>query len=1077
MTVFDGAEAVYGLTPMQEAMLLYSRAGSAGTFVGQLTCRLIGPLDPQALRRAFDGLVRRHTALRTAFATEGLDRPLQVVKSTAPIPFDERDWSDLPEDARARNEAGFLADDLEQRFDLQTAPLMRVTLIRIAPDEHLLVWTRHHVLMDGWSMALSIDELAALYAAEAGGRSADLPKPRPFQDYVDWMARRDGDQDAAFWRDRMRAVDATTPLLRPDDGRPATDAPLVEQARGLGPERAERLRRASERHGVTEAALLTAAWALVVARHNDVDRAVFGLTAAGRPDDMPGVESTVGLFLNTVPLAIELPPERTLGVWLAEVAETVAAVNAHAHVPMAQIRPLSGVPADRPLFDHILVLEGTSMSAAPDRFADLAVRDYRFIDQTNFDLNVGVQLGTPATMLVVHNPNRIDEDRARALGDSFEAAIDAVTAEEDRCLGQIGVAGPAHLAFLSERFNATDAPEIGTPEIGTPEIGTVDLLARIAGQDPTLPALVGDGETVSYGALWSAAGALAETLAAKGVGAEDVVALVLKREALLPLAVLGAMRAGAVYLPLDPDDPPARLAALMAEAGVTLAVTSADLADRFPAAAAPVIALDRNDLARNDLDRTPAGAGPVPSPDPDAAAYAIFTSGSTGRPKAVVNTWGGLANRIAWMQRAYPIGPADRVLHKTPVTFDVSVWELIWPLTEGAAMVLAAPGGHRDPEYLRDLIVAQGVTVCHFVPSMLRAFLAAEDVERCRSLTRLLCSGEALSGADRDRVHARLGARLHNLYGPAEAAIDVSFHDCDRNETTSDVPIGRPIANTRLHLLDRHLLPVPPAVPGEIHIAGANVARGYLGRPALTAERFVPDPLSPIPGARLYRTGDLARLDAAGELAYLGRRDFQVKLRGMRIELGEIDAVLRTVDGVREAAVVAVADDTGQHLAAHLAVAESADRASIRARAVEVLRSRLPEAMVPGSFAFHETFPVSANGKLDRRKLIATEAAPALPAATVPPRTDEERRIAAIWQEVLRLDEVGVTQDFFELGGHSLLLVQVAARLREAFDVEISMRALFNARTVEAMLDVVLEAELAELDPEEKAAMLAEMTR
>lgn len=1067
MTVFDGAEAVYGLTPMQEAMLLYSRAGAAGTFVGQLTCRLIGPLDPQALRRAFDGIVRRHTALRTAFATEGLDRPLQVVKATAPIPFDERDWSTLPEDARARNEADFLAADLGQRFDLETAPLMRVTLIRIGPDEHLLVWTRHHVLMDGWSMALSIDELAALYAAEASGRAADLPKPRPFQDYVDWMARRDGQQDAAFWRDRMRAVDAATPLLPPDDALPTTDSPLVEQARELGPERTERLRRASERHSVTEAVLLAAAWALVVARHTDVDRVVFGLTAAGRPDDMPGVETTVGLFLNTIPLAIDLPPQRTLGAWLADVAETVAAVNAHAHVPMAQIRPLSPVPSDRPLFDHILVLEGTSMSAAPDHFADLTVRDYRFIDQTNFDLNVGVQLGAPATMLVVHNPNRIDEDRARALGDSFEAAIDAVTADEDRCLGQIGVAGTSHLAFLSERFNATDAPEIGTPEIGT-----LDLLARIAGQDPTLPALVGDSEPVSYGALWSAAGALAETLAAKGVGAEDVVALVLKREALLPLAVLGAMRAGAVYLPLDPDDPPARLAALMAEAGVTLTVTSADLADRVPDTTAPVLRLDRDDLAR-----TPSGAGPVPSPAPDAAAYAIFTSGSTGRPKAVVNTWGGLANRIAWMQRAYPIGPADRVLHKTPVTFDVSVWELVWPLTQGAVMVLAAPGGHRDPEYLRDLIAAQGVTVCHFVPSMLRAFLAAEDVERCRSLTRLFCSGEALSGADRDLAHARLGARLHNLYGPAEAAIDVSFHDCDRAETAIDVPIGRPIANTRLHLLDRHLLPVPPGAAGEIHIAGANLARGYLGRPALTAERFVPDPSSPVPGARLYRTGDMARLDAAGELAYLGRRDFQVKLRGMRIELGEIEASLRTVDGVREAAVVAVSDDTGQHLVAHLAVPDSADRASIRARAVEVLRSRLPEAMVPGSFAFHETLPVSANGKLDRRKLIATDAAPAASAAPVPPRTDEEREIAAIWQEVLRLEEVGVTQDFFELGGHSLLLVQVAARLREAFDVEISMRALFNARTVEAMLDLVLEAELAELDPEEKAAMLAEMTR
>lgn len=1062
MTVFDGAEAIYGLTPMQEAMLLYSRAGTAGTFVGQLTCRLIGPLDAEALRRAFDALIRRHTALRTAFATEGLDRPLQVVKTAAPIPFDERDWSSVPPNARAEREAEFLAEDLGRRFSLDMAPLMRVTLIQYADDDHLLVWTRHHVLMDGWSMALSIDEIAALYAAEVDGRSADLPKPRPFQDYVDWLERRDGDDDAAFWRNRLGDVDFATPLLPPDDARPDTDAPLVEHARGIGPERAESLRQAAQRLGITEAALLAAAWALVVARHCDTDRVVFGLTAAGRPGDMTGVETTIGLFLNTVPLAIDIPADRRLDDWLADVAETVAAVNAHAHVPMSQIRPLSKVPAAEALFDHILVLEGTSMSAAPDRFADLEVRDYRFVDQTNFDLNIGIQLGAPPTMLVVHNPNRINGDRARALGDSFEAAIDAVTAGRDRRLGDIGVAGPKHLAFLSDRFNATDATDIGG----------ADLLAKIGAQAPAAPALIGDFDTVSYGTLWSAAGALAETIRARGVGTESVVALLLERDALLPLAVLGTMRAGAVFLPLDPNDPPSRLSALIEEAGVSMTVTRADLAHRVPPSTAPVLTLNQDALARS-----PADPKPQREFDPDAAAYAIFTSGSTGRPKAVVNTWGGLTNRIAWMQSAYPIGASDRVLHKTPVTFDVSVWELIWPLTEGAAMVLAAPGGHRDPEYLRDLIAAHGVTVCHFVPSMLRAFLAAENIECCRSLARILCSGEALSGADRDLAHQRLTASVHNLYGPAEAAIDVSFHDCDRQETAKDVPIGRPIANTRLHLLDRHLHPVPPGAAGEIHIAGINLARGYLGRPALTAERFIPDPSSPVPGTRMYRTGDLARFDPTDELTYLGRRDFQIKLRGIRIELGEIEAVLRSVTGVQDAAVVVVPDEPRPHLAAHLVASTDADRPTVRQRAVDAVRAFLPEAMVPAAFAFHETLPLSANGKLDRRKLISADAAPAPSASVLPPRTDEEREIAAIWREILQIDDVGVTQDFFELGGHSLLLVQVAARLRETFDVEISMRALFNARTVEAMLDVVLEAELAELDPEERSAILAELDR
>ncbi|WP_349367914.1 amino acid adenylation domain-containing protein [Salinarimonas sp.] len=1063
-SVFDGAEAIYGLTPMQETMLLYSDAAGAGAFVGQLACRLLGPLDAAALERAFEALLARHPALRTAFVSQGLERPLQVVAARVALPFRIVDWSGLPGDERSAREAAFLEEDVATRFAPDSAPLMRVALIRASDEDHLLVWTRHHVLMDGWSMALAIDELAALYAAERDGRPADLRPARPFQDYVDWLDRRDRSQDLDFWRSALSSAASPTPMVPADPAPKAAEAPLVEHARPLAEAAADAVRRTAHARGITEAAVLAAAWALVVARHADSDDALFGLTASGRPADLAGVESTVGLFLNTVPLNVPLPPDRRVGPWLEEVADILAAASDHAHIALSDLRTLSPVPSEEPLFDHILVLEGASLAGSVDRFADLAVRDYRFIDQTNFALNVGVQLGSPKQILVVHDPGRIDGETACRIGTRFEAAIAAVTGDPDRTLGAIALVDEAHERFLAEVVNATRVEFTDRRS----------LLRRIADQDRAATALISEQGRVCYGALWDASGALAQEIAAAGVGPEDVVALVLERGPLLPLAVLATMRAGAVYLPLDPSDAPQRLADLIAESGAALVLATDPLAGLVSQAGARVRRLRADDLARS-----PSGDAPVPDPDPDAAAYAIFTSGSTGRPKAVVNTWDGLRNRIDWMQSAYPIGPGDRVLHKTPYTFDVSVWELIWPLTEGAAMVVAAPDGHRDPDYLRDLIVAEGVTLCHFVPSMLRAFLATPGIESCRSLARVICSGEALTGADRDRAHSRLSASVHNLYGPAEAAIDVSSHDCARDERSTEVPIGRPIANTRLYLLDRNLLPASPGATGEVFIAGRNLARGYLGRPGLTAERFLPDPFADEAGSRMYRTGDLARRLGDGSLVHAGRSDSQIKLRGMRIELGEIEAALRALDGVAEAAVtVGEAPDGGPRLVAHLVARPaptSPDGAGLSPDdLIRRLEARLPKAMVPSAFVSHAALPLSPNGKLDRRAL-AAHAAQGPDKPRVAPRTEEERRIAAIWSEVLGTPDIGVTDDFFALGGHSLLLVQVAARLRQSFEIEISLRALFNARTVETMLDVVLDAELAGLDAEERAALLADL--
>ncbi|MBV9773838.1 MAG: amino acid adenylation domain-containing protein, partial [Gemmatimonadetes bacterium] len=692
--------------------------------------------------------------------------------------------------------------------------------------------------------------------------------------------------------------------------------------------------------------------------------------------------------------------------------------------------------------------------------------------------------------------------------------LEGVLHAPDAPLSRIALLGSGEREQVVERWNAT-AREY-------PRTTVHELFAAQAARTPEAVALAYEGGRLTYRELEARADRLAHLLRERGVGPETRVGVCMERGPELVVALLGVLKAGGAYVPLDPGYPEERLAYMLADSAVAVILAQGHLRAKVAGHAAEVIApLPRplphegggehygasvSDAFPQNWGKvaslsepdggvlSPGIAGPHPGasrhpspnsgrgenysddavqappllageglgrglsgPTPENLAYVIYTSGSTGRPKGAMNEHGGVVNRLLWMQEEYGLTPGDVVLQKTPFSFDVSVWEFFWPLLTGARLVLAKPEGHRDPAYLREVIEAEGVTTLHFVPSMLRAFLEEPGVERCASVHRVVCSGEALPFELQERFFARLpGAELHNLYGPTEAAVDVTFQRCAPGEP---VTIGLPVANTQVHLLDRALEPAPVGVPGELHIGGVQVGRGYLGRPELTAEKFVPDPFGREPGARLYRTGDRARRRADGRIEYLGRIDQQVKVRGFRIEPGEIEAALESHPRVRQAAVVVREDTPGDpRLVAYLVVEGEVPAAGeLRAH----LGTRLPEHMVPSAFVALESLPLTPSGKLDRRALPAPEGASG--GEYEAPRSETERVLAEGWAEVLGVERVGVHDSFFDLGGHSLLGTRVISRVREAFGVELPLRALFEAPTVAGLAERVEEA----LRPEE----------
>jgi amino acid adenylation domain-containing protein len=1084
-------EDAYDLTPMQHGILFHSRLEAAAAdgekgeiYVVQLHCALLGPLDLGAFRDAWQRVVERHAVLRTSFHWSDQERPQQVVHRGVQAPLTLIDWQNVAAPERACRFADLLAGERRRGFELTRAPLLRVILVRLAARERRLVFAFHHLLLDGWSMPLLFDELLRLYEGCRRGAPPALPPPRPFRDFVDWLRRQDGARAEAFWRRELAGFRTPTPVpVEAWPGTPGAAPPrYTRQSRLLSAAETAALQVLARRHHLTMSSLVLGAWALMLARYAGVRDVLFGATSAGRPADLPEVEEMLGLFINTLPVRVPVDPEAPLGAWLTRLQERLAALRELEHCSLADVQRASEVPPGTPLFASVVIFEnypfrlGAAAGAgtAGGGAGRLRIAGVQAVQNTNYPLAlVGALRGDQLLLRLAYDAGRTTTPPpARAVAQTAallrEMALDAA---RERQLGALSPLDPAERHQLLHEWSGTSRE----PAVGPP---LHQLFERQAAAAPAAPALVFGDLTLSYAEVDGRATRLASALRRLGAGrplrreSETLVAVALRRSPWLPITLLAIWKAGGAWLPLDPSYPRERLAFMLADSGAGLLLAEPDLRRELPCPPG----LRTTGVEELLAAAGAAGTGGVPDaparqahaeapPEPGDLAYVIYTSGSTGTPKGVMIGHRGLANLVREQIAAFGVTPASRVLQLASCSFDASVSEVWTAWAAGAALVMA-PDSVPVGEGLVRLLREQRVSVATIPPSLLASLPPAE----LPSLATLVVAGEVATGGLLARW-APGRRRVLNAYGPTEASVCATVERC--RPGAGEPLLGRAIANVGIYLLDPRQQPVPIGAVGEICLSGVGLARGYLGRPALTAERFLPDPWSPAPGGRLYRSGDLARFGADGRLAFLGRRDTQVKVRGVRIEIGEIEAALASHPGVQAAAVVArreAADEAGLQLAAFVVAAAGAGAAAdepdaLAERLRAYLRRRLPEPMVPGRFTLLAALPRTPAGKLDRDALARGEqglAAPGRPAAhpSAPPRGNLERILAALWCEVLGVAEVGIDDNFFQLGGHSLSGATLVGRLQEQLGEIVHVVVMYDAPTVRS-----LAAYLGELYP------------
>jgi amino acid adenylation domain-containing protein len=994
-----------------------------------VAARVHGDLDVPALRRALDRLVARHEILRTTFH-ERDGEPVQVVAATASVPLPVHEvHGDAALDAAVRAAAA-------APFDLSTGPLLRCALLR-GDTGPVILMTAHHIVIDGWSLGVFFRELGALYAAELTGEAAQVPELTvQYGDFAAWQQTHCTpealDADVRFWRETLadapKALDLPTEFPR---GRQSSGAGALTTAR-LSRQLAEDVDELAELSGATPYMTLLAAFQALLGRLAGATDVVVGSPVAGRM--RPELEPLIGCFINTLPQRADLNGSPSFRDLLDRVRTATLAAYQHQTLSFEHIvdavRP-DRAAAETPLFQVMFGVNNTPQPTARDGRLGLEfLPQYR--DRVKYDLSVTVSRSPDGMDVTVeYRTDLFGPEWIERFLSHYRTLLTAAVLDPDRPIGDLPLLGAAERHRVLEQFNDTTVP---FPD----DVCVHELVKEQAARTPDATAVVLGEQRLSYRTLYARADRLAHRLRQSGIGPGRRVALCMERSPELVTAILGVLIAGGAYVPLDPDYPDERLDFQLADAQADVVLTHGPVRDRVPATAVTVLEVDRLDL------ETGPGVGPEQAAAPTDPAYVIYTSGSTGRPKGVANTHRGLVNRLVWMQRQFGLDATDAVLQKTPYGFDVSVWEFLWPLLSGARLVLAEPGAHKDPARLARVIRAEAITTMHFVPSMLSVFVEAADITSLDSLRRVICSGEELS-AELVRLFHAGGTRceLHNLYGPTEAAIDVSHWHCPPDGTGRTVPIGRPIANTRLYVLDPTGEPTPIGVPGELHIGGVQVAAGYVNRPELTAERFVTDPFAP--HGVMYRTGDLARWSSDGTLQFLGRLDHQVKLRGFRIELGEVEAALRDTDGVGDA----VAVPHGDRLLAYVTgEPDAVDPAALR----EQLGRRLPEYMVPSVVVRLDSIPLTANGKVDRKALPAPKSAAPRATGAAGARDHLELELIALWEELLETGPIGVSDDFFDLGGNSLRVIRMLGRVLERYGQDIPVSAMFSgAATVERL--------------------------
>ncbi len=1029
-------EDVYPASPMQQGMLFHAfQNDQPGVYHNQLTYMFAAGFDEQAFIEAWQRAVDRHVVLRTGFLWGIAAEPLQTVFRNISVPIERRDWHGLADEGERETALReYLDQDRSRGFDVVQPPLMRLCIIRMTEQSWCVVWSFHHVILDGWCQAMLLKEVLATYQLLREGRSPHIESAPSYRNYIQWIVQQDMKEAEAFWRTALHSFHTPTRLIESAEQPQLLTHRYGEQRLTLSRERSAGLHRFAQSLRVTLNTVIQAAWAILLARYSGERDVLFGITVSGRPADLPGADAIIGLFINTLPLRLHVVPETTLMDWLRDIQAINLDLREYEYSPLMQVQGWSGIKRGTSLFDSLLVFQNYVIDDAIEEHRQefgIQALDGEEV-WTDYPLTITVVPDENVSLIFSYDRQRVDDRTVGRMIEHWDLLLDGMVSRPSSRLAELSLVSAGDRQRLLIDWNTTRRSH--------PSRCLHELFEEQVERTPDAVAVMCEGVTLTYRDLNARANQLARVLRKEGVGPDVLIGLCLERSHQLPVAMLGIMKAGGAYVPLDPTYPKDRVEYMLRDSRAPIALTQKALLG----GSAPdgIRLIDMDDWSRMAAE---SGENVPTNQSSDHMAYVIYTSGSTGTPKGVMIRQGSAVNfLLAMIETLHPCSD-DVIAATTSVSFDIAVLELFMPLLVGARTAILSRDVVIDGSRLAEELERVGATVMQATPSGWKALLGAAKVPPLR----VLCGGEAFP---RELAREFLSNQVYpyNMYGPTETTVWSLMALV--TDAADGVPLGRPIANTQVYLLDADLNLVPIGVPGELYLGGDGLARGYWQRPDLTAERFIPDPFSMNQGQRLYRTGDQARYRPNGTLEFLGRVDHQVKVRGYRIELGEIEASL-TRDPRIMRSIAVVRDEQGDQRIVAYVVPHKGSTVSPE-ELKRALRDQLPEYMVPSTVMILTEFPLTPNGKIDRKALPAPESDHShdRPSGV---RTPTEDILAGIWADVLGLKRVGVNDHFFELGGHSLLATQVMSRVRTAFHLELPLRSLFEHPTVKGFAEAL----------------------
>jgi amino acid adenylation domain-containing protein/non-ribosomal peptide synthase protein (TIGR01720 family) len=1047
-------EDVYPLSPMQQGMLFHSLySPRSEVYIDQASCLLQGEINVAGFQHAWRQVVERHAVLRTAFLYQGLDEPLQIVRQHVTLPWEEQDWRNLTSSEQKAELETYLQADRERGFDLTRAPLMRWAMLHMGEREWQFVWSFHHLLLDGWCTTLLLKEFFSYYEAYSRGKQLELARPRPYRDYIGWLQGQDMREAEAYWRSRLAGFTSPTPL---GIGAQATALHLststyAEQQIYLAAETTCELEALARQQQVTLNTVVQGAWALLLSRYSQEQDVLFGATVSGRPPQLAGVEEMVGLFINSLPVRVLVREEARLGEWLQQLQAEQSEMRQYEYSPLVEVQGWSEVERGVALFESLLAYENYpveqvmgSVDGEENAAGKLNVSQGRSLERTNYPLTLVVGPGSRLLIRVMYDAQRFEAVAIERLLGHIEQLLESIAEGAAQQLSELRLLTREEEAQLVVGWNNTESEY---PR----DLCIHQLFERQAALTPEAIAVVYEDEQLTYRELNRRSNQLAHHLGSLGVGPESLVGICLDRSLEMIVGLLAILKTGAAYLPLDPEYPEERLSFMLQDAQIGVLLTQQAFKESFTESGARFVCTDVDGpIIERESEENPfhESAG-------SSTAYVIYTSGSTGEPKGILVPHRAVI-RLIYQTNYIRLNPSDRVAQASNASFDAATFEIWGALIHGAQLVIITKDVTLSPTAFSTHIRSQGITTL-FLTTALFNLLAHEAPDAFGSIRHLLFGGEAVDpGCVRKILQSARPERLLHVYGPTECTTFATYHVIEGvHESATTIPIGRPIANTTAYILGHNLEPVPVGVPGELHLGGDGLAQGYLHRPGLTADKFIPHPYSEQGGERLYKTGDWARYQTDGSIEFVGRMDNQVKVRGHRIELGEIEAVLCRYPALRECVVLFREEREGdKRLSCYVVMEDGASVSTEELR--EYLRERLPTYMIPSLFIELAEMPLNANGKVDRGALPAPDEAKGENIEKyAAPRTPVEGILAGIWADVLGVERVGIHDNFFELGGHSLLATQIISRVRESFQLELPLRSLFEAFTISSFAERV----------------------